>query len=78
MVGSIPKTAMEKALIEQENTKFSKPIKKNLKQEVVTSTPHVVKHKGMHSEDLTSMNIDKVFDSKVYKLKSSLFWSVCV
>ncbi|KAL2457528.1 AAR2 protein family [Forsythia ovata] len=61
MVGSIPKTAMEKAMIEQlKNTKFSKPIEKSQKRGCYyTPIPRVVKHKGIHSEDLTIMNLDK-------------------
>ncbi|KAL2512622.1 AAR2 protein family [Abeliophyllum distichum] len=61
MVGSIPKTAMDKAMIEQlKNTKFSKPIEKSQKRGCYyTPIPHVAKHKGIHSEDLTIMNLDK-------------------
>ncbi|CAI9752950.1 unnamed protein product [Fraxinus pennsylvanica] len=53
---------MEKALIKQlKNTKFSKPIEKSQTGGCYyTLIPRVVKHKGMHSEDLTIMNIDKM------------------
>lgn len=65
MVGKLSKTTMEKALAEQlKNSKFSMPEEKSEKRSCYyTAIPRVVKHKGICGEELTSLNLDKVFES---------------
>lgn len=67
MVGKFSKTAMEKALAEQlKNSKFSTPEEKSQKRGCYyTVIPRVVKKKGMCGEDLTTLNLDKVFESVI-------------
>lgn len=61
MVGNTPKTSMEKALDQQlRNSKFSKSADKSQKRGCYyTSIPRVIKHKGIHGQELTSLNLDK-------------------
>ncbi|KAK1320747.1 hypothetical protein QJS10_CPA03g00497 [Acorus calamus] len=61
LIDTVPKTAMERNLVEQlRNSKFSKPAEKSHKRGCYyTSIPHVIKHKGMSVEELTSLNLDK-------------------
>lgn len=56
-------TSMEKSLAEQlKNSKFSGQEKKSQKQGCYyTTVPRVVKQKGIYGEDITSLNLDKVF-----------------
>lgn len=62
MVGTTSKTSMEKALDQQlRNCKFSDPGDKSQKRGCYyTSIPHVVKDKGVHGQELTALNLDKV------------------
>lgn len=62
MVKSIPKTAMEEALIEQLRTsKFLTSVEKSERKGCYyTTIPHVIKCKGISAHELTSMNVDKV------------------
>lgn len=57
----VPKTTMEKAMVEQlRNNKFTQSSGKSNKQHCYyTSIPHVIKHKGISREELTSLNLDK-------------------
>lgn len=57
-----PKTTMEKALADQlRNSKISTSVEKSQwKGCYYTSIPRVIKRKGIHGEQLTSMNLDKV------------------
>ena len=63
---------MEKALDQQlRNSKFSKSADKSQKRGCYyTSIPRVIKHKGIHGQELTSLNLDKVIIS-VHD-----FWSI--
>ncbi|XP_058087854.1 uncharacterized protein LOC131234883 [Magnolia sinica] len=58
---TVPNTAMEKHLMEQlQNSKFSRSAEKSQRRGCYyTSIPHVVKHKGISGEELTSLNLDK-------------------
>lgn len=61
LVDTVPKTAMEKRLMEQfKDSKFSRLAEKSRRGCYYTSIPNVVKHKGMCGEELTSLNLDKV------------------
>jgi A1 cistron-splicing factor AAR2 len=62
MVKNTPKTAMEKALVEQLKTSnFSTSVGESQSRRCYyTSIPRVVKQKGIHGQELTSMNLDKV------------------
>jgi A1 cistron-splicing factor AAR2 len=62
MVKNTPKTAMEKALVEQLKTSnFSTSVGESQSRRCYyTSSPRVVKQKGIHGQELTSMNLDKV------------------
>lgn len=57
-----PKTTMEKALDEQLNvSKFSTPSDKSQTRGCYyTSIPRVIKRQGIHAQQLTSLNLDKV------------------
>ncbi|XAR51480.1 hypothetical protein NMG60_11006114 [Bertholletia excelsa] len=61
MVGKIPKTSMERALTEQlKDSKFSRSADKSQNKGCYyTAIPRVIKHKGIHGQDLTSLNLDK-------------------
>ncbi|KAJ8622893.1 hypothetical protein MRB53_031422 [Persea americana] len=60
LVDTVPKTAMEKRLMEQfKDSKFSRLAEKSRRGCYYTSIPNVVKHKGMCGEELTSLNLDK-------------------
>lgn len=61
MVRNSPKTAMEKALDEQLKTnKFSTSgDESQSKRCYYTSIPRVIKQKGIHGQELTSLNLDK-------------------
>nr|POE70176.1 protein aar2 like [Quercus suber] len=56
-----PKTAMEKALDEQmKSSKFLTSLDNSQSRRCYyTSIPHVIKQKGIHGQELTSLNIDK-------------------
>ena len=62
MVKNTPKTAMEKALVEQLKTsKFSTSVDESQSRRCYyTSIPRVIKQKGIHGQELTSLNLDKV------------------
>lgn len=61
MTKNTPKTAMEKALDEQLKTsRFSTPVDKPQRKGCYyTSVPRVIKRKGIHGQELTSLNLDK-------------------
>ena len=63
MIGNSPKTAMEKALAEQLKTsKFSEPGENSQRKGCYyTPIPRLIKHEGICAEELTSLNLDKVF-----------------
>lgn len=80
MVGNVHKTAMEKVLAEQlKSSKFSKPDKKSPSNSCYyTSIPRVIKLKGVSGQDLTNMNLDKVFGlnlCSLYKIDQSFSFS---
>ena len=60
IVTNAPKTAMEKALDEQMNSsKFLTSVDNSQSRRCYyTSIPRVIKQKGMHGQELTSLNID--------------------
>lgn len=64
MVEVFSKTSVEKSLAEQlKNSKLSTPGEKSQKRGCYyTEIPRFVKQKGLYGEDLTSLNIDKVFE----------------
>lgn len=58
-----PSTTMEKKLLEQlKDSKFLKPGSKKTQKRgcYYTAIPHVVKQNRISSEELTSLNLDKV------------------
>ena len=59
-----PKTAMEKALAEQlETSNLSTSLDNSQTRRCYyTSIPRLIKQKGIHAQQLTSLNIDKVRD----------------
>ncbi|XP_077243948.1 AAR2 protein family isoform X2 [Tasmannia lanceolata] len=61
LIDQVPKTSMEKQLMEQlRNSKFSQSAEKSYRRRCYyTPVPHIVKHKGISGEELTSLNIDK-------------------
>ncbi|XVF20659.1 hypothetical protein REPUB_Repub12eG0020700 [Reevesia pubescens] len=61
MVKNTPKSAMERALDEHlRNSKFSAPAEKPQKRGCYyTPIPRIIKRKGIESEQLTSLNLDK-------------------
>ncbi|XP_059449847.1 uncharacterized protein LOC132180879 isoform X2 [Corylus avellana] len=61
MVKNTPKTAMEKALVEQLKTsKFSTSVDESQSRRCYyTSIPRVIKQKGICGQELTSLNLDK-------------------
>ncbi|XP_074287419.1 uncharacterized protein LOC141612515 [Silene latifolia] len=65
LLGVIPKTAMEKALVEQlENSKFhtedkNSENKGSKKGCYYTTIPRIIKQKGISGAELTSLNLDK-------------------
>lgn len=67
---------MEKALDQQlRNSKFSKSAKKSQKRGCYyTSVPHVIKHKGLHAQELTSLNLDKVMISVCDSWSIIIIW----
>lgn len=62
IVGNIPITSAEKALAEQlRNYKFSRSVKNPQRKGCYyTPIPRVIKQKGIHGQDLTCLNLDKV------------------
>lgn len=62
ILGNTPKTPMEKALDKQlKASKFATSVDKSQRKGCYyTSVPSVVKRKGMHGQELTSLNLDKV------------------
>ncbi|KAK7818945.1 protein aar2 like protein [Quercus suber] len=61
IVTDAPKTAMEKALDEQmKSSKFLTSVDNSQSRRCYyTSIPRVIKQKGIHGQELTSLNIDK-------------------
>ncbi|KAF3945822.1 hypothetical protein CMV_027842, partial [Castanea mollissima] len=61
IVTNAPKTAMEKALDEQmKSSKFLTSVDNSQSRRCYyTSIPRVIKQKGIHGQELTSLNIDK-------------------
>ncbi|KAL4614026.1 hypothetical protein ACB092_07G025700 [Castanea dentata] len=61
IVTNAPKTAMEKALDEQmKSSKFLTSVENSQSRRCYyTSIPRVIKQKGIHGQELTSLNIDK-------------------
>ncbi|KAF3945997.1 hypothetical protein CMV_027685, partial [Castanea mollissima] len=61
IVTNTPKTAMEKALDEQmKSSKFLTSMDNSQSRRCYyTSIPRVIKQKGIHGQELTSLNIDK-------------------
>ncbi|KAH1108351.1 hypothetical protein J1N35_012119 [Gossypium stocksii] len=61
MLKNTCKSAMERVLDEQlRNSKFSSPAEKHPKRGCYyTPIPHIIKRKGIESEQLTSLNLDK-------------------
>ncbi|KAL4614016.1 hypothetical protein ACB092_07G024900 [Castanea dentata] len=61
IVTNAPKTAMEKALDEQmKSSKFLTSVENSQSRRCYyTSIPRVIKQKGIHRQELTSLNIDK-------------------
>lgn len=57
-----PKSAMENALDKQlKSCKFSASVETSQKRGCYyTSIPRVIKRKGIHGQELTSLNLDKV------------------
>lgn len=63
LIDKTPRTSMEKRLVEQlRDSKFatSSAEKSQKRGCYYTDIPHVVKHKDISSEELTSLNLDKV------------------
>lgn len=63
ILGYGPETAMEKALSEQlKNTNVPISDDKQKKRGCYyTKVPHLIKQKGIPGQDLTSLNLDKVY-----------------
>lgn len=61
IVGNNPKTSKERALADQlESSKFSRSDDKPERRACYyTSVPHVIKHKSIRGQELTSLNLDK-------------------
>lgn len=62
LVDQIPKTTMERALAEQlKSSKFSKSMDNPKRRGCYyTAIPRFIKHKEIHGQELTSLNLDKV------------------
>ena len=62
MVKNTYNTAMEKELDKQlKGSKFATPADNSQQKGCYyTSIPRVIKHKGIHGQELTSLNLDKV------------------
>lgn len=62
LVGSIPKTTMEKALAEQlKDSKLHREVESSERNGCYyTPIPRVIKQKGISGAELTSVNLDKV------------------
>nr|POF00543.1 flavonoid 3'-monooxygenase [Quercus suber] len=76
IVTDAPKTAMEKALDEQmKSSKFLTSVDNSQSRRCYyTSIPRVIKQKGIHGQELTSLNIDKMGQS----LEGFLQWKALV
>lgn len=74
MVAKFSKTNTEETLAKQlKNSKFSMPEEKSQKRGCYyTAIPRVIKQKGICIEELTSLNLDKVFECCY-----SLNWIFC-
>lgn len=61
IVANIPSTPTERALAEQlKNSKFSRSVDKSQRRgSYYTPIPRVIKNKGIHGQELTSLNLDK-------------------
>lgn len=63
LIPDVPRTAMEKQLMEQLNSsKFSRTTPEDSQRQkcYYTKIPQIVKRKDISGEELTAMNIDKV------------------
>ncbi|KAM4087763.1 hypothetical protein ACB094_07G020500 [Castanea mollissima] len=74
IVTNTPKTAMEKALDEQmKSSKFLTSMDNSQSRRCYyTSIPRVIKQKGIHGQELTSLNIDKDYGGSEYVLLGEL------
>ena len=69
---------MEKALDEQmKSSKFFTSVDNSLSRRCYyTPIPHVIKQKGIHGQELTSLNIDKVRDLRDLDMTSTDFSTI--
>ena len=69
---------MEKALDEQmKSSKFLTSLDNSQSRRCsYTSIPHVIKQKGIHGQELTSLNIDKVRDLRDLDMTSAEFSTI--
>ena len=69
---------MEKALDEQmKSSKFLTSVDNSQSRRCYyTSIPHVIKQKGIHGQELTSLNIDKVRDHRDLNMNSTDFSTI--
>ncbi|KAM3693918.1 hypothetical protein ACJW31_07G021000 [Castanea mollissima] len=74
IVTNTPKTAMEKALDEQmKSSKFLTSMDNSQSRRCYyTSIPRVIKQKGIHGQELSSLNIDKDYGGSEYVLLGEL------
>lgn len=74
IVGNTPKTPMEKALYEQvKASKFANSVDKSQRKGCYyTSVPRVIKRKGLQGQELTSLNLDKVYVTTIFFLSEKM------
>ena len=78
MVTNTPKTEMEKALDGQmKSSKFLTSVDNSQSRGCYyTSIPRVIKQKGIHGQELSSLNIDKVRDRRDLDMTSTDFSTI--